>query len=52
MKITRLFDFAYYQLKTHNLDVALVSKKMAVGLKLQQKVIWTKQIALVEPYLS
>ena len=27
MEITRLFDFAYYQLKTHDLDSALVSKK-------------------------
>jgi long-chain acyl-CoA synthetase len=25
--ITRLFDFPYYQLETHNLDAALVSKK-------------------------
>lgn len=26
IEITRLFDFAYYQLETHNLDAALVTK--------------------------
>ena len=25
--ITRLFDFAYYQLETHNLEDALITKK-------------------------
>ena len=25
--ITRLFDFAYYQLETHNLESALITKK-------------------------
>ena len=37
MKITRLFDFAYYQLKTHNLDAALVSKKNGGWVKTSTK---------------
>jgi long-chain acyl-CoA synthetase len=37
MKINRLFDFAYYQLKIHNLDAALVSKKNSVWVKTSTK---------------
>jgi long-chain acyl-CoA synthetase len=37
MKIKRLFDFAYYQLKIHNLDAALVSKKNSVWVKTSTK---------------
>ena len=37
MKITRLFDFAYYQLETHNLDAALVSKKNGGWVKTSTK---------------
>ena len=35
--ITRLFDFAYYQLETHNLDAALVSKKDGEWIKTSSK---------------
>ena len=35
--ITRLFDFAHYQLETHNLDTALVSKKDGEWIKTSSK---------------
>ena len=35
--ITRLFDFAHYQLETHNLDAALVSKKDGEWIKTSSK---------------
>lgn len=35
--ITRLFDFAHYQLETHNLDAALISKKDGEWVKTSSK---------------
>ena len=50
--ITRLFDFAYYQLETHNLDAALVSKKEGVWIKTSSKEYIDKANALSRALLK
>ena len=44
--ITRLFDFPYYQLETHNLDAALVSKRNGEWIKTSTKEYIDKANAL------
>ena len=46
--ITRLFDFAYYQLETHNLESALITKRTEIGLTHLQKNTSIKPMRLVE----
>jgi long-chain acyl-CoA synthetase len=50
--ITRLFDFAYYQLETHNLDAALVSKKEGEWIKTSSKEYIDKANALSRALLK
>jgi long-chain acyl-CoA synthetase len=50
--ITRLFDFAYYQLETHNLDAALVSKKDGEWIKTSSKEYINKANALSRALLK
>ena len=50
--ITRLFDFAYYQLETHNLDAALVSKKNGEWIKTSSKEYLEKANALSRALLK
>ena len=50
--ITRLFDFAYYQLETHNLDAALVSKKDGEWVKTSSKEYLEKANALSRALLK
>ena len=50
--ITRLFDFAYYQLETHNLDAALVSKKEGEWIKTSSKEYTDKANALSRALLK
>jgi long-chain acyl-CoA synthetase len=50
--ITRLFDFAYYQLETHNLDAALVSKKDGEWIKTSSKEYLEKANALSRALLK
>jgi long-chain acyl-CoA synthetase len=50
--ITRLFDFAYYQLETHNLDAALVSKKNGEWIKTSSKEYIDKANALSRALLK
>ena len=52
MKITRLFDFAYYQLETHNLDAALVSKKNGGWVKTSTKSYLNKANSLSRALLK
>ena len=52
MEITRLFDFAYYQLKTHDLDSALVSKKNGEWIKTSSKSYIDKANALSRALLK
>ena len=44
--ITRLFDFAHYQLETHNLEAAFVSKKDGDWVKTSTKEYLDKANAL------
>ena len=50
--ITRLFDFAYYQLETHNLEAALVSKKDGEWVKTSTKEYLDKANALSRALLK
>ena len=50
--ITRLFDFAYYQLETHNLEAALVSKKDGEWIKTSTKEYLDKANALSRALLK
>ena len=50
--ITRLFDFAHYQLETHNLDAALVSKKDGEWIKTSSKEYIDKANALSRALLK
>ncbi|MDA9970778.1 long-chain fatty acid--CoA ligase [Flavobacteriaceae bacterium] len=50
--ITRLFDFAYYQLETHNLEAALVSKKDDEWVKTSTKEYLDKANALSRALLK
>lgn len=50
--ITRLFDFPYYQLKAHNLDAALVSKKNGEWIKTSTKEYLDKANALSRALLK
>ena len=50
--ITRLFDFAYYQLETHNLEAALVSKKNGEWIKTSTKEYIDKANALSRALLK
>jgi len=50
--ITRLFDFAYYQLETHNLEAALVSKKNGEWVKTSTKEYLDKANALSRALLK
>ena len=50
--ITRLFDFPYYQLETHNLDAALVSKKDGEWEKISTKEYLDKANALSRALLK
>jgi hypothetical protein len=50
MDIKRLFDFPYHQLETHNLEAALVSKKMESGLKPLPQSTLIKPMLLAVPY--
>ena len=50
--ITRLFDFAYYQLETHNLEAALVSKKDGEWIKTSTKEYLEKANALSRALLK
>ena len=50
--ITRLFDFAHYQLETHNLDAALISKKDGEWVKTSSKEYLNKANALSRALLK
>ena len=50
--ITRLFDFAHYQLETHNLDAALISKKDGEWVKTSSKEYLNKANALSRTLLK
>ena len=50
--ISRLFDFPYYQLKKHNLDAALVSKKNGEWVKTSTKEYLNKANALSRALLK
>ena len=50
--ITRLFDFAHYQLETHNLDAALISKKEGEWIKTSSKEYIDKANALSRALLK
>lgn len=50
--ISRLFDFPYYQLETHNLDAALVSKKDGEWIKTSTKEYLDKANALSRALLK
>ena len=50
--ITRLFDFAHYQLETHNLDAALISKKDGEWVKTSSKEYLNKENALSRALLK
>ena len=50
--ITRLFDFPYYQLKKHNLDAALVSKKNGEWVETSTKEYLNKANALSRALLK
>tara|TARA_B110000971_G_scaffold53851_1_gene54860 strand:- start:299 stop:2074 length:1776 start_codon:yes stop_codon:yes gene_type:complete len=50
--ITRLFDFAYYQLETHNLEAALISKKDGEWIKTSTKEYLDKANALSRALLK
>ena len=50
--ITRLFDFAHYQLETHNLDAALISKKDGEWVKTSSREYLNKANALSRALLK
>ncbi|MGB2143053.1 MAG: AMP-dependent synthetase/ligase [Flavobacteriaceae bacterium] len=50
--ITRLFDFAHFQLETHNLDAALISKKDGEWVKTSSKEYLNKANALSRALLK
>ena len=50
--ITRLFDFAHYQLETHNLEAALISKKDGDWVKTSTKDYLDKANALSRALLK
>ena len=50
--ITRLFDFAHYQLETHNLDAALITKKDGEWVKTSSKEYLNKANALSRALLK
>ena len=52
MDISRLFDFPYYQLKKHNLDAALVSKKNGEWVETSTKEYLNKANALSRALLK
>ena len=50
--ITRLFDFAYYQLETHNLEDALITKKDGNWIKTSTKAYLDKANTLSRALLK